>query len=50
VRNGAVEMVQGMWGPEEVSALLIAVVVIVAREWRRYSWPGNGVGSASRSC
>ncbi len=28
-------MVQGMWGPEGVSALLIMVVVIVAREWRR---------------
>ncbi len=29
------EMVQGMWGPEGVSALVIMVVVIVAREWRR---------------
>ncbi|MGW6524000.1 hypothetical protein [Streptomyces sp. NPDC054962] len=29
------EMVQGMWGPEGASALLVAVVVIVAREWRR---------------
>src|SRR5690606_38639596 len=35
MRNGAVEMVQGMWGPEGVSALVIMVVVIVAREWRR---------------
>lgn len=28
-------MVQGMWGPEGVSALVIMVVVVVAREWRR---------------
>lgn len=35
MRNGAVEMGQGMWGPEGVSALVVAVVIVVAREWRR---------------
>ncbi|MFF7127266.1 hypothetical protein [Streptomyces sp. NPDC008240] len=29
------ERVQGMWGPEGVGALVVTVVVVVAREWRR---------------
>lgn len=29
------EKVHGMWGPEEVGAVLIALVAIGAREWRR---------------
>ncbi|MFJ4585157.1 hypothetical protein [Streptomyces echinatus] len=29
------EKVHGMWGPEGVGAVLIAVVAIGAREWRR---------------
>lgn len=28
-------MVQGTWGPEGVSALVVGVVIVVAREWRR---------------
>lgn len=28
-------MVQDMWGPEGVGALVVAVVIVVAREWRR---------------
>ena len=28
-------MVQGTWGAEGVSALVVGVVIFVAREWRR---------------